>query len=150
MAAILGNLAQSSVQEGARSEAGGLMNVATQLGTSLGTAVIGAIIITGLVSSFGSLVQNDPQIPAEVSAQVEVSLSGDVSFLPVDAVRDIIESGEASPELTDALVDNYAQSQLDALRLAFFAVGVIILFTLLLASALPKTKIADMAEAEVT
>ena len=45
----LGNVVQSSVDEAERSEAGGLQNTAQQLGSSLGTAFLGAVVITGLI-----------------------------------------------------------------------------------------------------
>ena len=44
----LGNVVQSSVGDDDRSEAGGLQNTAQQLGSSMGTALLGAIVITGL------------------------------------------------------------------------------------------------------
>ena len=50
----LGNVVQSSVKDKDRSEAGGLQNTAQQLGSSLGTALLGAILITGLLSAFSS------------------------------------------------------------------------------------------------
>ena len=53
----LGNVVQSAVGEDDRSEAGGLQYTAQQLGSSLGTALIGAIVISGLVVSFSSNVE---------------------------------------------------------------------------------------------
>ncbi len=60
----LGNVVQSSVGDDDRSEAGGIQNTALQLGSSLGTAVLGAIVITGLLSSFSTNVQKNPDISA--------------------------------------------------------------------------------------
>ncbi|HWA54993.1 MAG TPA: MFS transporter, partial [Solirubrobacterales bacterium] len=48
----LGNVVQSAVGDSDRSEAGGLQYTAQQLGSSLGTALLGAIVITGLIASF--------------------------------------------------------------------------------------------------
>ena len=45
----LGNVVQSAVGDADRSEAGGLQSTAQQLGSSLGTAFLGAIVITGAV-----------------------------------------------------------------------------------------------------
>jgi predicted MFS family arabinose efflux permease len=72
IASQLGNVVQSSVGERDRSEAGGLQFTAQQLGASLGTAVIGAVLITGLITSFSSKVADDPQISDEVSQQVGI------------------------------------------------------------------------------
>ena len=45
-----------------RSEAGGLQNTAQQLGSSLGTALLGAVVITGLIAAFSANVAADPRI----------------------------------------------------------------------------------------
>ena len=46
----LGNVVQSAVEDRDRSEAGGLQFTAQQLGSSLGTALLGAIVISGLIT----------------------------------------------------------------------------------------------------
>ncbi len=70
MISQLGNVVQSSVEESGRSEAGGLQYTGQQLGSSLGVALIGAIVLIGLTSTFISNVEHDPRISADVSAQV--------------------------------------------------------------------------------
>ena len=47
MISQLGNVVQSSVEESGRSEAGGLQYTGQQLGSSLGVALIGAIVLIG-------------------------------------------------------------------------------------------------------
>ncbi len=145
LAAVLGNLVQSAVGERDRSEAGGLYNTATQLGTAFGTAAIGAIVISGLASSFTSEVVADERISAEISAEVEVSLSAGVSFVSSDNVREIIEAGDAEPEIVDALVENYESSQLDALRVALLATAFITLIALAVSRQLPTRRIDEIA-----
>ena len=71
----LGNVVQSSVGDADRSEAGGLQNTAQQLGSSLGTALLGAIVITGLIVAFTANVADDARISSDVSEQLEVRLS---------------------------------------------------------------------------
>src|SRR3954462_928115 len=61
----LGNVVQSSIGGEDRSEAGGLQFTAQQLGAALGTALIGAVLITGLGSSFANSVESNPQISDE-------------------------------------------------------------------------------------
>ena len=53
-----------------RSEAGGLQFTAQQLGSSLGTAFLGAIVITGLIAAFSTKVEGNPKISAGVQQQV--------------------------------------------------------------------------------
>ena len=51
LAAQLGNVAQSSVGDAERSEVGGLQYTAQNLGSSLGTALIGSILVVALTSA---------------------------------------------------------------------------------------------------
>src|SRR5262249_52909436 len=82
----LGNVVQSAVGDSERSEAGGLQSTAQQLGSSLGTALLGAIVITGLITSFSHNVASDQRLSAEVSKQLELRLSAGVSFVSADEV----------------------------------------------------------------
>src|SRR3954447_2729281 len=66
----LGNVVQSAVGEDDRSEAGGLQYTSQQLGASLGTALIGAVVISGLIASFSGKVADNPQIAPAVKQQV--------------------------------------------------------------------------------
>ena len=56
MISQLGNVIQSSVEESGRSEAGGLQFTGQQLGSALGVAFIGAIVLIGLTNTFISTV----------------------------------------------------------------------------------------------
>ena len=114
----LGNTVQSSVGDGDRSEAGGLQNTAMQLGSSLGTALLGAVVITGLLAAFSTSVAEDPDIPDPVKERVEVSLSSGGSFVASDQVREGAEKAGISESTTDVLIDDYEQSQLQALKTA--------------------------------
>ena len=78
----LGNVVQSAVGDSDRSEAGGLQNTAQQLGSSLGTALLGAIVITGLIAAFTANVADNPRISTRSRAgEVRVS-SGAASSPP--------------------------------------------------------------------
>lgn len=154
LAAVLGNLVQSAVGDRDRSEAGGLQGAGQQLGTALGTAVIGAIVISGLASSFASQVASDERISADVSDAVEVSLASGVSFISSNDLRAIIEPTDADPELVDALVENYEESQLEALRAALAATALIVVVAMFMSRNLPTRRVdeiaADVLEAEGT
>ena len=112
----LGNVVQSAVGEDDRGEAGGLQYTSQQLGAALGTALIGAVVISLLASSFAADVASNPDISAEVKNQVSVRLEGDVSFVSSDQVQASAEAAGVSAAETQALVDHYADSQLWALK----------------------------------
>jgi EmrB/QacA subfamily drug resistance transporter len=115
----LGNVVQSSVGDRDRSEAGGLQSTAQQLGSSLGTALLGAIVITGLISAFTANVADDARISADVSKQLEVRLSAGGSFVSADEVRAGANAAGLDDATAHALVENYEDAQLEALKTAF-------------------------------
>jgi MFS family permease len=119
IASQLGNVIQSTVGDSDRSEAGGLQNTAQQLGSSLGTALLGAIVITGLIAAFTANVADDPRISADVSERLQVQLSSGGSFVAADEVRAGATAAGVAPATVDALVENYEDAQLKALKTAF-------------------------------
>jgi EmrB/QacA subfamily drug resistance transporter len=123
----LGNVVQSAIGDEQRSEAGGLQNTAQQLGSSLGTALLGAIVITGLITAFTGNIADDPGVSDRVQQQVEVQLSAGGSFVPSDEVREAAKDERLSPRATDALVSHYEDAQLEALKLAFLVAALLVL-----------------------
>jgi EmrB/QacA subfamily drug resistance transporter len=115
----LGNVVQSAVGEPERGEAGGLQYTAQQLGSSLGTALLGAIVITGLFAAFTANVASDARVSADVSKQLELRLSAGGSFVSAEEVRGSAERAGVDRATTQALVENYEDAQLEALKTAF-------------------------------
>ncbi|HVY77611.1 MAG TPA: MFS transporter [Solirubrobacterales bacterium] len=115
----LGNVVQSAVGDEGRSEAGGLQSTAQQLGSSLGTALLGAIVISGLIAAFTHDVAADPRLSAGVSQQLEVRLSAGGSFVSAEQVAAGARGAGLSGAETGALVENYEDAQLKALKTAF-------------------------------
>ena len=66
----LGNVIMSSVPPEETNEAGGLQGTAQNLGASLGTALIGSVLLLGLLNGFNSRIQENPALPADVKAQI--------------------------------------------------------------------------------
>ncbi len=141
----LGNVAQSGVTDHDRSEAGGIQNTAQQLGSSLGTALLGAVVITGLIAAFTSNITADPRVPREAEQQVEVRIAGGVSFIPSDEVRTGATEAGAEPEEVDALVDAYEDAQLDALKTAFLFATFIVLASFWATRRLPTERLVDLS-----
>ena len=81
MASQLGNVVQSSVDASGRGEAGGLQYTGQQLGSSLGVALIGAIVLTGLTGAFVSNIQADARINDKVATQVSTAAGTGVDFV---------------------------------------------------------------------
>jgi EmrB/QacA subfamily drug resistance transporter len=148
IASQLGNVVQSSVEPSDRSEAGGLQWTSQQLGSALGTALIGAIVIGGLVNAFLDNVQADERVDAEVATAVETALTGDVSFVAADEVAAGLEDSGLDETTNAALVEGYEDAQLEALRVGLFAAAVIALGALLLTADLPSGRPRDPASSD--
>ena len=90
LASQLGNVIQSSVESRDRGEAGGLQYTSQQLGSAVGTALIGAIMITMLGSAFATQIAADPRIPDDITTAIDIELAGSVPFVPSTAVTDAL------------------------------------------------------------
>ena len=133
----LGNVVQSSVGEEDRSEAGGLQNTAQQLGSSLGTAFLGAVVITGLISAFSANVVANPKVETAVKEQVQVRLGTSVSFVAASQVEASAQRAGVKPATVQELVGDYEDAQLRALKTAFLLAAGLVLAALFATRNLP-------------
>ncbi|MEW2398280.1 MFS transporter [Streptomyces sp. NPDC046862] len=123
LASQLGNVVQSSADEDERSEVGGLQFTAQNLGSALGTALIGSILIGALAHAFTTQIADDPRLSEETRQQTGVALEAGITFVATDQVRSAAERAGLPPSEVDALADSYASAQLDGLKAAILATG---------------------------
>jgi MFS family permease len=122
----LGNVVQSVVGDEDRSEAGGLQFTAQQLGAAMGTALIGAIVISGLIAGFSGKVSEDPRISSEVKQQIGIKLEGNVSFVSIDQVQAAADDAGLDKQTAAAIVESYADAQLTALKTGLLIAGLLV------------------------
>ncbi|EMF01525.1 MFS transporter [Streptomyces mobaraensis NBRC 13819 = DSM 40847] len=142
LASQLGNVTQSSVGEDERSEAGGLQYTAQNLGSSLGTALIGSLLIGALVHAFTTQIDDNPKISDAARHQAGTAMEAGVSFVGTDQVRAATRRAGLPPSEADAVVDSYATAQLDALRAAILATAGVTLGALAFTRRLPAERAA--------
>jgi MFS family permease len=128
IAGQLGNVVQSSVGPSERSEAGGVQNTAQQFGSALGVALMGAIVIGGLASTFLGKVADDPALSQQTKDTTTVSLEAGVPFVPASELHAAATKAGVPPAEVDALVSSYSDAELEALKAgllvaAFITVG---------------------------
>jgi hypothetical protein len=140
MVSQLGNVVQSSVEDSGRSEAGGLQYTGQQLGSSLGVALIGAIVLMGLTSTFISNVEKDPRIGAEVAAQVGVAAGSNTNFLSAGEVHTAANRAGLDDATTTAVVEDYEAAQLRSLKAGLLAAALLALLSLGFTRELPHEK----------
>ncbi|MFF5364239.1 MFS transporter [Streptomyces scabiei] len=140
LASQLGNVVQSSVGEEERSEVGGLQFTAQNLGSALGTALIGSLLVGALAHAFTAQVEDDPRLSQEARQQTSVALQAGISFVPTERVRTAAEDAGLPPSEVDAVADSYATAQLNGLKAAILATGGITLAAFLVTPRLPGAR----------
>ncbi|WP_311243013.1 MFS transporter [Microbacterium sp. WCS2018Hpa-23] len=136
LASQLGNVNMSSVSEKDTSEAGGLQGVFQNLGSSLGTALIGSLLIGALSTSFASGVAAS-SLPAEVRATVSAATDRGVTVVPAADVVGLGEAAGLADDEATELAGIYRASQLSSLRVAFVGLIAISLLSILFSRGIP-------------
>ena len=139
VASQLGNVVQSSVDASGRGEAGGLQFTGQQLGSSLGVALLGAIVLSGLTTQFVDTVSSDERISSEVSEQVGVAVGSGIDFVSADQIGAAAQEAGLDEPTTEALVDDYESAQLLALKSGLLAAAFLALLSLAFTRDLPHT-----------
>jgi hypothetical protein len=137
IASQLGNVVQSSVDASGRGEAGGLQFTGQQLGSSLGVALLGAVVLSGLTSEFVDNISSDERISSAVSEQVGVAAGSGIDFVSSDQVATAAQEAGLDEETTTALVDDYESAQLQALKTGLLAAALLALLSLAFTKDLP-------------
>ena len=147
MASQLGNVVQSSVDASGRGEAGGLQYTGQQLGSSLGVALIGAIVLAGLTGAFVSNIQSDERIQDEVEAQISTAAGYGVDFVASDEIEAAALEAGLDDSTATALVDDYEDAQLVSLKAGLLAAALLALLSLAFTRDLPSDTPAPADEA---
>jgi MFS family permease len=139
LASQLGNVNLSAVEAKDTSEVGGLQGVFQNLGSSLGTALIGSILIGALATSFASGVAQS-SLSESTQAIVNERTEGGVAIIPASTVEDLATDAGLTPDEAKELESVYIDSQLSSLRVAFFGLIVLALLSLLVSRGIPDQK----------
>ncbi|MDO8309230.1 MAG: MFS transporter [Actinomycetota bacterium] len=137
LASQLGKVVQASVDASGRSEAGGLQFTGQQLGSSLGVALIGAVVLSGLTSAFVTNIQESPEISQQVSSQLTVALESGIDFVSSDQVSAAAQNAGLDPTTTAAVVADYEAAQLQALKVGFLGAALLALISIPFTRQLP-------------
>jgi EmrB/QacA subfamily drug resistance transporter len=133
----LGSVVQSSVGPQDRGEAGGLQYTAQQLGSAIGTALIGAIVISSLVAAFVDNISDEASIPAELTSAIEIEVASGSTFVAADQVAvGLAEAGVDDPQ-AEAVVAEYRDAQLVSLKIGLLLAGLLSIVSLGFTGAIP-------------
>lgn len=139
----LGNVTMSAVDETRSSEVGGLQGAAQSLGNSLGTALIGAILLAGLTTGFDDRIRADEGIPDQVEAQIVNGTEEGVPMVSQPTVEATVQKAGLPPDQAERVVDAYGDAQIDALKRALLGASFFALVAVWLAGDLPRVPLAS-------
>jgi len=142
LASQLGNIVQSSVGERDRSEVGGFQYTAQNLGSALGTALMGAIVISALAAALSYRITDDPRLSDAVERQAGIALQAGVGFVPTSDLRAALATTAVPPAEADVLAEEYAAAQLTGLKVAILTAGAITLLGFAFTRTLPSERAA--------
>jgi MFS family permease len=119
----LGNVIMSSAPPDETNEAGGLQGTAQNLGASLGTALIGSVLLLGLLNGFNSRIQANPAVSSDVKAQIATATENGIPIVTTDQAYQTLRDAGLSSSEAEAVTADYADAQLNALKTAMLAVA---------------------------
>ena len=143
LASQLGNVIMSSVAPTKTSEGGGLQGTAQNLGSSLGTAIIGAVLLGSLATGFSERIADNPAVPAAARETIVAKAEKGIDIVPVDAVEQAAADGGLTEDQAREVAADYGDAELDALRLALGAVALAALLSLWFTRGLPTGPLAE-------
>lgn len=116
-------------------DVGSIRGTAQNLASAVGTAVMGAVLVTVLSAGITGAVEDHPELPEELVAQVDLD---NINFTSNDELKEVLSTTTATQAQIDEAVELNAQQRLRTLKLGFLILAGISVLAALPASRLPK------------
>ena len=139
------NVLVTSVPKELAGDVGSIRGTTQNLASAVGTAVMGAVLVTLLTTGVTQAVEDHPELPAELVEQVDLD---SVNFVGNDELRDVLASTTATPAQIDAAVALNEDQRLRTLKLGFLILAGISAVAALPASRLPNYKPDEIPDPE--
>jgi hypothetical protein len=143
----LGAVTVSAVPDRLSGEVGGLQNTSTNLGASLGTALAGSVLIGALTASFLNGIENNPDVPDQVSESAQVQLAGGAPFVSDADLEGALEDAGVPDDLAATIVDENTSARITALRLSLAVLAMLAALAIFLTRLLPTRAVGSPAGA---
>jgi MFS family permease len=138
LASQLGAVTVSAQPDDRSAEVGGLQNTFTNFGASLGTALVGAVLIGSLTTGFLGGLTTNQSVPAAVTAKATVELEGGVPFVSDSDLRKALADTGLDRATQSAIVAENATARLLGLRTALWLVTLLTVVSLFFTGMLPR------------
>lgn len=137
LASQIGNINMSAVSVDKASQVGGMSGTFQNLGSSLGTALIGSILVVALTSGFIANISQST-LPTDMKNYITEHSQTGVAIIPVQELSQYaLSKGLSQTEATE-ITDIYKTSQLQGLKESIFYLVAIAALSLLLSRKLPS------------
>jgi hypothetical protein len=137
LASQLGSVTVSAVPDEQSAEVGGLQNTVMFLGSSIGTALAGAVLISALSSSFFTGIESDPDVPDELVATAQIELASGVPFISDDDLEEALADAGVEGATAEAISEENEEARLTGLRSSLSVLALIALVALFFSRSLP-------------
>lgn len=134
----LGAVTLAALPDSRSAEVGGMQNTATSLGTCLGTALIGSILLAALTVAARTGIEDNPAVPATVQQQASTQLAAGVPFLSTTQLRHSLSDAGVDDSTATAIVEVNSEARLLALRVAFAVTALFATAALFVTGRLPR------------
>lgn len=138
LASQLGNVNMSAVKKDETAEVGGLQGTYQNMGTSLGTALVGSVFMLTLTSGFTDAINDNPNLSDSVKSQVTAQSEKGVQIVSTAQAQQFVLSKGGSQQVADEISNTYEDSQVKALKEAMFFVFVAAVAAYVLSKNLPE------------
>jgi MFS family permease len=146
LASQLGAVTVSAVPDRDSPEVGGLQNTVTNLGASLGTALVGAVLIATLTTGLVRGVEASSAIPADVKTHATTQLAGGVPFISDSDLQKQLKQANVPAAQADAVVAANSDARLTALRTALLVVALVAIAGLFCTVLIPTRPVGKPAQ----
>lgn len=148
LASQLGSVTVSAVPDEQSGEVGGLQNTLMYLGSSIGTALAGAVLIAALSTTLLTGIENNTAVSAELKSQATTKLTGNVSFVSDDQLQTALDEAGVPPQAADAVVQENATARIAGLRTSLSVLALIALIAAFFARWIPAEQPGTAKAAE--
>lgn len=146
IASQLGNVIMSSVEDSERGEAGGLQGTSQNLGSSIGVALLGAVLLMALGNGLNDRVQTDPTIAPQTKELVAEGTANGVDILTGEQLQQIADAAPVSDADAEKVIGHYEDAQLLAIKGSLLFAGLLALLGLAVTRNLPTVPGVELAQ----
>ncbi len=140
------NLVLSAVEPAQTPEASGVTSTLETLGSSVGTAVVGTVLVIALTSGIVKMVDVSTVFPADVKSEISQSMSTSVDVMATNVVVDALP---ADSQYTDEVARIYTKARINAFMITMLFMAFVAFIGYVLARRLPAKRFLEKTDINV-